>query len=131
MRSSPFPTEHITSFEIRLLPLKLVDLYHAGSLYLPLLHACFEYLLTRLPDSGAGYITGNQDLQTRGNIESGKANWEFKQGTSKDSAATVPVPSVEGAKGMMDSVKGMVQGDQDMQTQGNMRADKAIWKDGL
>lgn len=44
---------------------------------------------------------------------------------------SVPVPSVEGVKGKVESVVGMVTGDQKKQLEGNTRAEKAAWKDGV
>lgn len=77
-----------------------------------------------------GYVTGNQDLQTKGNVENEEAQWKYKQATS-DGVATAPVPSLEGVKGKIESVAGMVTGDQSKQMEGNMRAEKAAWKDGV
>lgn len=77
-----------------------------------------------------GYVTGNQDLQTKGNVENEEAQWKYKQATG-DGVATVPVPSLEGVKGKIESVAGMVTGDQSKQMEGNMRAEKAAWKDGV
>ncbi|KAI9639854.1 uncharacterized protein MKK02DRAFT_40183 [Dioszegia hungarica] len=80
--------------------------------------------------SGFGYITGDQSMQSRGNTEAESAQWKYKQGTS-DSTLAVPVPSVEGVKGKVESVVGMVTGDQGKQMEGNQRAEKAAWKDGV
>lgn len=80
--------------------------------------------------SAAGYLTGDQDLQNRGNTEAEAAQWKFKQGMSNDVLA-VPVPSAEGVKGKVESVVGMVTGDQGKQLEGNKRAEKAAWTDGV
>ncbi|WVR07243.1 hypothetical protein IAU60_004284 [Kwoniella sp. DSM 27419] len=80
--------------------------------------------------SAFGYLTGDQDKQTQGNKEAESAQWSYKQATS-DSIAAVPVPSAEGAKGKLESVQGMITGDQEMQRRGNERAEKAAWKDGV
>lgn len=48
-----------------------------------------------------------------------------------DKVLTVPVPSVEGLKGQLESVKGMVTGDMETQREGNLKAEKAAWKDGV
>jgi hypothetical protein len=69
-------------------------------------------------------------MQSRGNTEAESAQWKYKQGTS-DSTLAVPVPSVEGVKGKVESVVGMVTGDQGKQMEGNQRAEKAAWKDGV
>ncbi|KAL7421509.1 hypothetical protein Q5752_003278 [Cryptotrichosporon argae] len=87
-------------------------------------------------DSGAakiksawGYVTGDQQKQTDGNLEAEKAQWAYKRAT--DGITAVPVPSAEGVKGKLESVVGMVTGDQEKQKEGNMRAEKAAWKDGV
>ncbi|CAK9786455.1 hypothetical protein CC85DRAFT_287067 [Cutaneotrichosporon oleaginosum] len=80
--------------------------------------------------SAWGYVTGNQELQTEGNVENEGAQWKYKQATS-DKVVDVPVPSVEGVKGKLESVAGMVTGDQGKQMEGNARAEKAAWKDGV
>ncbi|KAK4687200.1 hypothetical protein P7C73_g2909, partial [Tremellales sp. Uapishka_1] len=80
--------------------------------------------------SGVGYLTGNQERQTQGNLEAEKAQWSYKQAMS-DGVAAVPVPSAEGVKGKLQSVKGMVTGDMGEQMKGNERAEKAAWADGV
>lgn len=75
-------------------------------------------------------MTGNQELQNKGNIEAEEAQWKHKQATS-DAPLAVPVPSVEGVKGKIESVVGMAMGDQNKQMEGNARAEKAAWKDGV
>ncbi|GFZ44173.1 hypothetical protein JCM24511_01894 [Saitozyma sp. JCM 24511] len=80
--------------------------------------------------SATGYLTGNQQKQTEGNLENEKAQWEYKQATSEGVAA-VPVPSVEGVKGKVESVVGMVTGDQERQREGNFKAEKAAWTEGV
>ncbi|BEI89126.1 uncharacterized protein CcaverHIS019_0204880 [Cutaneotrichosporon cavernicola] len=77
-----------------------------------------------------GYVTGNQEMQSEGNVENEGAQWKYKQATS-DKAVDIPVPSGEGVKGKIESVVGMVTGDQGKQMEGNMRAEKAAWKDGV
>ncbi|ORY21905.1 hypothetical protein BCR39DRAFT_552669 [Naematelia encephala] len=80
--------------------------------------------------SGLGYITGDQEKQTEGNLENEQAQWSFKQATSSD-AIPIPVPSSEGIKGKLESVQGIVTGDQELQKEGNIRAEKAAWTDGV
>lgn len=80
--------------------------------------------------SAWGYVTGNQEMQNEGNVENEGAQWKYKQATS-DNAVSVPVPSADGVKGKLESVAGMVTGDQDKQMKGNARAEKAAWKDGV
>ncbi|OCF36935.1 hypothetical protein I316_01533 [Kwoniella heveanensis BCC8398] len=80
--------------------------------------------------SALGYVTGDQSQQTRGNQEAERAQWDYKQATSS-SAFSVPVPSEEGLKGKLQSVQGMVTGNQELQKEGNARAEKAAWKDGV
>lgn len=75
-------------------------------------------------------MTGNQEKQNAGNLEAEKAQWRFKQATS-DSVATAPVPSAEGIKGKLESVVGMATGDQTLQREGNVKAEKAAWRDGV
>jgi uncharacterized protein YjbJ (UPF0337 family) len=75
-------------------------------------------------------VTGNQEMQNEGNLENEGAQWKYKQATS-DKAVDVPVPSAEGVKGKLESVAGMVTGDQGKQMEGNTRAEKAAWKDGV
>ena len=77
-----------------------------------------------------GYLTGNQSRQTQGNLETEKAQWSYKQATS-DGPIAIPLPSKEGLKGKLESVEGMVKGDMEEQTEGNIRAEKAAWKDGV
>lgn len=43
----------------------------------------------------------------------------------------MPVPSVEGVKGKVESVVGMVTGDQERQREGNFKAEKAAWTEGV
>ncbi|WVQ82441.1 hypothetical protein IAT38_004569 [Cryptococcus sp. DSM 104549] len=80
--------------------------------------------------SAIGYVTGDQQKQTDGNTQAEKAQWDYKQATS-DSIAAVPVPSVEGVKGKLESVAGIVTGDAEKQKEGNVKAEKAAWKDGV
>lgn len=46
-------------------------------------------------------------------------------------AVTAPIPSVEGMKGKVESVVGMITGDQGKQMEGNKRAEEAAWRDGV
>lgn len=69
-------------------------------------------------------------MQNKGNVENEAAQWKYKQANS-DSAVSVPVPSAEGVKGKVESVVGMVTGDQSKQMEGNAKAEKAAWKDGV
>lgn len=78
-----------------------------------------------------GYVTGDQEKQNEGNLENEKAQWKYKHATSEGVLDSVPVPSAEGVKGKLQSVQGMVTGDQELQKEGNMRAEKAAWKDGV
>ncbi|WWC89560.1 uncharacterized protein L201_004484 [Kwoniella dendrophila CBS 6074] len=80
--------------------------------------------------SAFGYLTSDQEKQNQGNKESEKAQWDYKQATS-DSIAAIPIPSKEGLEGKLESVQGMVTGDQEKQKQGNVKAEKAAWKDGV
>lgn len=64
-------------------------------------------------------------------MENEKAQWAYKQATTEGMGVGVPVPSVEGVKGKVESVVGMVTGDQAKQVEGNMKAEKAAWKDGV
>ncbi|WRT66145.1 uncharacterized protein IL334_003098 [Kwoniella shivajii] len=80
--------------------------------------------------SAFGYLTSDQEKQNQGNKESEKAQWDNKQATS-DSILAVPIPSEEGLKGKLQSVQGMITGDQELQKQGNVKAEKAAWKDGV
>ncbi|OXH42315.1 hypothetical protein J008_00079 [Cryptococcus neoformans] len=77
-----------------------------------------------------GYLTGDQEKQTEGNTQAEKAQWDYKQATS-DSIAAIPVPSVEGVKGKLESVAGAATEDPERQKEGNVRAEKAAWKDGV
>ena len=79
----------------------------------------------------AGYLTGDQQKQTEGNMENEKAQWEYKQATNDGLLSGIPVPSVEGVKGKVQSVVGMVTGDQAKQMEGNQRAEVSAWKDGV
>lgn len=69
-------------------------------------------------------------MQNEGNVANEGAQWKYKQATS-DSPLSVPIPSAEGVKGKLESVAGMVTGDQGKQMEGNVRAEKAAWKDGV
>ncbi|KIR67117.1 hypothetical protein I314_02330 [Cryptococcus bacillisporus CA1873] len=80
--------------------------------------------------SAFGYLTGDQDKQTEGNTQAEKAQWDYKQATS-DSIAAIPIPSVEGVKGKLESIVGMATEDPEKQKEGNIRAEKAAWKDGV
>ncbi|WWD17511.1 hypothetical protein CI109_101952 [Kwoniella shandongensis] len=80
--------------------------------------------------SAVGYLTSDQQTQNEGNQESQKAQAEYKQATS-DKIFDVPIPSGEGLKGRLESVEGMITGDQKKQMEGNMKAEKAAWKDGV
>ncbi|TXT04839.1 hypothetical protein VHUM_03922 [Vanrija humicola] len=80
--------------------------------------------------SAWGTITGNQDLQTEGNAEAESAQWKYKQANS-DSVLAVPVPSLDGAKGKLQSAVGAATGNQELQNEGNVRAEKAAWRDGV
>jgi uncharacterized protein YjbJ (UPF0337 family) len=80
--------------------------------------------------SAIGYATGNQSMQTEGNVEAEAAQWKYKQATS-ESAVAVPVPSLEGVKGKVQSVAGILTGDQAMQMEGNTRAETAAWTEGV
>ena len=64
-------------------------------------------------------------------MENEQAQWKYKAATSDDILDKVPVPSGEGIKGKLTSVEGMVKGDQQLQKEGNLRAEKAAWKDGV
>lgn len=84
-----------------------------------------------LTSSFTGYLTGNQEKQNEGNVEAEKAQWSYKQATTDGVLAGIPVPSLEGVKGKVESVVGMVTGDQSKQMEGNKRAETAAWKDGV
>jgi hypothetical protein len=60
-----------------------------------------------------------------------QAQWKYKHATSDSILGGVPVPSAEGVKGKLESVEGMITGDQGKQQEGNIRAEKAAWKDGV
>ncbi|KAK8864190.1 hypothetical protein IAR55_001436 [Kwoniella newhampshirensis] len=77
-----------------------------------------------------GYLTSDQETQDQGNQESQKAQADYKQATS-DKPFDIPVPSVEGMKGRLETVEGMIKGDQEKQMEGNLRVEKAAWKDGV
>lgn len=81
--------------------------------------------------SAVGYVTGNQEKQSQGNAEAERAQWKYKHATSDSLADSIPVPSAEGVKGKLQSVEGMVTGNQELQKEGNARAEKAAWKDGV
>ena len=70
--------------------------------------------------SAAGMLTGNQDRQTQGNLDSEAASWKYKQGSS-DSPLAVRTPSVEGVKGKVQTAVGMVTGDAGLQKEGNVK----------
>jgi uncharacterized protein YjbJ (UPF0337 family) len=109
------------------LPTSSFDHHHAERL----IRDPSEYLGGLLtPPRATGYLTGNQQKQTEGNLENEKAQWEYKQATSEGIAA-VPIPSVEGVKGKVESVVGMVTGDQERQRVGNVKAEKAAWTEGV
>lgn len=84
--------------------------------------------LTRL--SAVGWLTGDQALQSAGNAEAAKATAAFKQARS-DKVIDPPVPSLEGLTGMKESVMGMLTGDQDRQSAGNVQGSKATLRDGI
>lgn len=75
-------------------------------------------------------MTGDQEKQTEGNTQAEKAQWDYKQATS-DSIAAIPVSSLEGVKGKLESVAGAATEDSERQKEGNVRAEKAAWKDGV
>lgn len=77
-----------------------------------------------------GYITGDQQQQTEGNIAAEKASWEFKQAHSTNPVAP-PVPSLEGVMGKIESAVGYLTGDQATQKEGNLKSEKAAWRDGV
>ncbi|WWC70437.1 uncharacterized protein I206_104388 [Kwoniella pini CBS 10737] len=80
--------------------------------------------------SALGYLTSNQETQNQGNKETEKAQWEFKQATS-NSLISIPIPSKEGLEGKIESLQGMITGDQQKQMKGNKKAEKAAWTDGV
>lgn len=80
--------------------------------------------------SATGYLTGNQEKQTEGNLENEKAQWAYKQASS-DRPLDIPVPSAKGVEGKVESVVGMVTGDAEKQKQGNVKAENAAWADGV
>lgn len=86
------------------------------------------YLLTH--GRAAGYLTGDQEKQTQGNLENEKASWEYKQASS-DAPLAIPVPSVKGVEGKVESVVGMVTGDAEKQKKGNLKSENAAWADGV
>lgn len=63
-------------------------------------------------------------------MESESAQWKYKQATS-DSVLAVPVPSLDGAKGKLQSAVGAATGNQALQNEGNARAEAAAWRDGV
>jgi uncharacterized protein YjbJ (UPF0337 family) len=96
------------------LPTSSFDHHHAERL----IRDPSEYLGGLLtPPRATGYLTGNQQKQTEGNLENEKAQWEYKQATSEGIAA--------------ESVVGMVTGDQERQREGNVKAEKAAWTEGV
>jgi hypothetical protein len=54
---------------------------------------------------------------------------DYKQASS-DAPFALPVPSADAAAGKLKSVAGMVTGDQELQKEGNAKAEGAAWKDG-
>ena len=78
-----------------------------------------------------GYVTGNQEKQNEGTLENEKAQWKYKHATNESVLGGIPVPSQEGIKGKLQSVEGMITGDQTKQNEGNLRAEKAAWTDGV
>lgn len=96
------------------------------SLTLELIHDPRHIELT---NRATGYLTGDQSRQTEGNLEAEKASVDYKQAKTGNPLA-VPIPSAEGVKGKMESVAGMVTGDQELQKEGNAKAEAAAWKDG-
>ncbi|KAL1405380.1 hypothetical protein Q8F55_009011 [Vanrija albida] len=80
--------------------------------------------------SAWGTVTGDQSLQTEGNVESEAAQWKYKQATS-ESGLGIPVPSLDGAKGKIQSAVGIATGNQQLQNEGNARAETAAWRDGV
>ncbi|RXK40846.1 hypothetical protein M231_01905 [Tremella mesenterica] len=80
--------------------------------------------------SMTGYLTNDQNKQIQGNVEAEKAQWKYKQASS-DSPLSIPIPSEEGLKGKLESVQGIILGDQEKQKEGNIRAEKSAWKDGV
>ena len=85
----------------------------------------------RLTPRLTGYLTGDQKKQTEGNVENEQAQWAYKQATTDGVLAGIPLPSVDGVKGKVESVVGMVTGDQSKQMEGNKKAEVAAWKDGV
>jgi hypothetical protein len=73
---------------------------------------------------------GDQALQTAGNNEAMQATAAYKQARS-DKIIDPPVPSKEGFEGLRQTVVGALTGDQDLQTEGNLRAGKAQARDGI
>jgi uncharacterized protein YjbJ (UPF0337 family) len=78
-----------------------------------------------------GYVTGDQQKQSEANLENEKAQWKYKHATAEGITDSIPIPSAEGVKGKLQSVQGMVTGDQELQKEGNMRAEKAAWTEGV
>jgi len=74
-------------------------------------------------------LTGDQSRQTEGNLEAEKASFDYKQAKS-DAPFALPVPSADAAEGKLKSVAGMVTGNQELQKEGNAKAEGAAWKDG-
>lgn len=104
--------------------------YPCPSSSCPTLFRISHLSLSANQNSGIGYITGNQEKQTQGNIDTQKAQFSYKQATS-DGIGAIPVPSAEGLKGQFQSVEGILTGDQGKQLEGNTRAEKAAWRDGV
>ena len=63
-------------------------------------------------------------------MESEKASFDYKQATS-NKPLDVPVPSAKGVEGKLESVAGMVVGDEELQKKGNLKSEKAAWTDGV
>ena len=59
----------------------------------------------------------DQTLQSSGNAEAAKATAAYKQSQS-DKVIDPPVPSVEGFKGLQQTVVGALTGDQELQSEG-------------
>lgn len=79
-----------------------------------------------LPASSAlGYITGDQQKMSEGNVRHEAAEWEYSAADGK-----IPVPSLERVKGKVESAVGMATGDIEKQKEGNVRAQKAAITQG-
>ena len=106
----------------------LVCVTQLGHWRMARLHGLFPSPKTRLTSRATGYLTGDQSRQTEGNLEAEKASVDYKQAKTGNPLA-VPIPSADGVKGKMESVAGMVTGDQELQKEGNAKAEAAAWKD--